>query len=96
MIVTVIALGEEDPVVMAVNAASLALGVSEIPWAGPVGAVRIGKYFDFEKGESLVVNAGLSLKSNDTKYKYDLVACGKDGNINMIESRSAPDQRRRT
>ncbi|MEK7113507.1 MAG: polyribonucleotide nucleotidyltransferase, partial [Patescibacteria group bacterium] len=86
VIVTVIALGEEDPVVMAVNAASLALGVSEIPWAGPVGAVRIGKYFDFEKGESLVVNAGLSLKSNDTKYKYDLVACGKDGNINMIEA----------
>ncbi len=44
VIVTVISLDENDSVIMAVNAASLALSVSNIPWNGPVGAVRIGKY----------------------------------------------------
>lgn len=42
VIITVLALGEEDPDVVAVNAASLALATSNIPWAGPVAAVRIG------------------------------------------------------
>lgn len=86
VIVTVIALGEEDPVILGVNAASLALSVSNIPWAGPVGAVRIGKYFDVDNANSLVINATMAMKSEDTKYKYDLVVCGKDGNINMIEA----------
>ena len=92
---TVIALGEEDPVVMAVNAASLALSYPRY-LGQDLWVLCVLENILILKKESLVVNAGLSLKSNDTKYKYDLVACGKDGNINMIESRSAPDQRRRT
>src|SRR3989344_9013026 len=43
VITTVISLDKEDPTILAVNAASLALAVSNIPWAGPIGAVRIGK-----------------------------------------------------
>ncbi|CAN0384673.1 unnamed protein product, partial [Scytosiphon promiscuus] len=31
-----------DPVVVAINAASAALCVSNIPWDGPAGCVRIG------------------------------------------------------
>src|ERR1700690_1590890 len=42
VIITVLALDEEDPDAIAVNAASLALAVSDIPWNGPVAAVRIG------------------------------------------------------
>ncbi|XP_058240790.1 polyribonucleotide nucleotidyltransferase 1, mitochondrial isoform X2 [Hemibagrus wyckioides] len=34
--------GVNDPDVLAINGASAALGVSDIPWNGPVGAVRIG------------------------------------------------------
>lgn len=34
--------GMNDPDVIAINAASAALSVSDIPWNGPVGAVRIG------------------------------------------------------
>ena len=82
IIVTVISVDENDPVVLAVNAASLALAVSNIPWAGPVGAVRIGKYDD----ETLKINADYSLRSDDSKYKYDLTVCGKAGNVNMIEA----------
>jgi polyribonucleotide nucleotidyltransferase len=44
VIVTVISVDDFDPTILAVNAASLALGVSNIPWNGPVGSVRIGKY----------------------------------------------------
>ena len=44
VIITILALDEEDPDVVAVNAASLALATSNIPWAGPVAAVRIGKH----------------------------------------------------
>ena len=40
VIVTVISVDDNDPTVLAINAASLALAVSNIPWAGPIGAVR--------------------------------------------------------
>ncbi len=82
VIVTVLSLDEEDPTILAVNAASLALAVSNIPWAGPVGAVRIGKYDD----DSLKINPAQSLRQDDAKYKFDLTICGKNGNINMIEA----------
>jgi polyribonucleotide nucleotidyltransferase len=32
-----------DPDVLSINAASAALSMSDIPWNGPVGAVRVGK-----------------------------------------------------
>jgi polyribonucleotide nucleotidyltransferase len=83
VIVTVISLGEEDATILAVNAASIALSISNIPWAGPVGCVRIGKYG--EKDE-LTVNAPSKLYENDSEYKFDLTVCGKNGNINMIEA----------
>lgn len=94
VITTVIALGEEDPTILAVNAASLALSVSNIPWAGPVGAVRIGKYYGGEKKDlsaeaeevSLAINPSQEARLDDAKYKFDLIVCGKNGNINMIEA----------
>ena len=95
IIVTVLSLDEEDPTILAVNAASLALAVSDIPWAGPVGAVRIGKYESPARnasgiadagGDVFIINPKQSLRQNDSQYKYDLTICGKDGNINMIEA----------
>jgi hypothetical protein len=35
-----------DPDVLALNAASASLALSDIPWNGPVGAVRVGKLPD--------------------------------------------------
>ncbi|MFL6568418.1 MAG: polyribonucleotide nucleotidyltransferase, partial [Chthoniobacterales bacterium] len=35
--------GQNDPDILAINGASAALSVSDIPWAGPVGAVRVGR-----------------------------------------------------
>ena len=82
IIVTVLSVDENDPVILAVNAASLALLVSNIPWAGPVGCVRIGKY----DSEELTINALQHLRAENAEYKFDLTVCGKAGNINMIEA----------
>ena len=35
--------GENDPDIMSILGASVALTVSDIPWAGPLGAVRVGR-----------------------------------------------------
>lgn len=83
VIVTVLSVDENDPTILAVNAASLALTVSNIPWAGPIGCVRIGKY----DSDTLVINPAQVLRlDEDAQYKFDLTVCGKDGNINMIEA----------
>ncbi|HBA45615.1 polyribonucleotide nucleotidyltransferase [Candidatus Nomurabacteria bacterium RIFCSPLOWO2_02_40_28] len=82
VIVTVISVDDNDPTILAVNAASLALAVSNIPWNGPIGCVRIGKY----DTDTLQINPSQKLRENDDQYKFDLTVCGKDGNINMIEA----------
>src|SRR5665647_908495 len=76
IIVSVISVDDNDPTILAVNAASIALAVSNIPWAGPIGCVRIGKYDD----ETLKVNPSRKLRESDDQYKFDLTVCGKDGN----------------
>ena len=82
VIVTVLSVDDNDPTILAVNAASLALSVSNIPWNGPVGCVRIGKY----DSENLVINPAQNLRLGEMQYKFDLTVCGKNGNINMIEA----------
>jgi polyribonucleotide nucleotidyltransferase len=80
VVITVLSLDKYDPDILGVVAASLALGTSDIPWNGPVGAVRIGKL----KGkEEFLVNPSYEIRDGD--YELDLVACGRDGTINMIE-----------
>ena len=83
IIVTILSVDDNDPTILAVNAASLALLVSNIPWAGPIGCVRIGKYND----DVLKVNPAQALRlDEDAPYKFDLTVCGKKGHINMIEA----------
>jgi len=82
LIVTVISVDDNDPTIVAVNAASLALAVSNIPWNGPVGCVRIGKY----DSDVLTVNPSQKLRERDEQYKFDLTVCGKGGHVNMIEA----------
>ncbi len=80
IVITVLSLDQDDPDVLGVIAASLALGVSNIPFKGPVSAVRIAKH----KANGFQVNPTYVERENET-YEIDLLACGKDGNINMIE-----------
>lgn len=80
VVITILSIEEDDPDVLGVVAASLALGVSKIPFHGPVSAVRIGKH----KADGFQVNPTYTERENEN-YEIDLIACGKDGNINMIE-----------
>lgn len=80
VVVTVLAVDQDDPDILGVIAASLALGVSKIPFHGPVSAVRIGKHRN--DGFQLLPTF---LERDNENYEVDLVACGKDGLINMIE-----------
>ncbi len=81
VVVTVLSLGEYDPDVLAVNAASLAILTSDIPWGGPASAVRIGK----KKGSDLLFINPSYKNRDDTDTILDSILCGKNKNINMIE-----------
>lgn len=78
VVITILSLGEDDPDVLAIVAASLALGTSDIPWAGPVGAVRIGR-----NDTGVVINP--SYKERESGLELDVLACGTAGLINMLE-----------
>ncbi len=82
VIITILALDEEDPDTIAVNAASLALATSDIPWKGPVAAVRIALRSGSTK--EWVVNPTYAQREHH-ENTFDLLACGKDDTINMIE-----------
>ncbi|HEY8739568.1 MAG TPA: polyribonucleotide nucleotidyltransferase [Candidatus Dormibacteraeota bacterium] len=78
-VATVLSIDQEaDPATMAINGASAALSISDIPWAGPVGAVRMGLF----NGE-LVVNPSVSKMSESD---LDLIVAGTDNAINMVEA----------
>jgi polyribonucleotide nucleotidyltransferase len=84
VVITVLSIGKYDPDVLATNAASIALAISDIPWNGPVSAVRIGKT---NNNDVYQINPGLGFDKKEG-FEMNLVACGKDGNINMIEVES--------
>ena len=86
VVVTILSIDEDDPDILAIIGASLALGASDIPWNGPVSAVRIGKLRPVNgEGAHFIINPQYSDRQENPHFEMDLVACGKDGLINMIE-----------
>ncbi|PIP73619.1 MAG: polyribonucleotide nucleotidyltransferase [Candidatus Lloydbacteria bacterium CG22_combo_CG10-13_8_21_14_all_47_15] len=81
VVITVLSIDKDDPDILAVNAASLALAVSDIPWDGPVSAVRIGKH---SGQDNFSVNPEYDFR-HDNDLLLDFIVSGKDGNIVMIE-----------
>jgi polyribonucleotide nucleotidyltransferase len=69
---------ESDPPILSINGASAALTISEIPFQGPIGAVRMG-YVDGE----LVVNPK---QSDMERSDLDLVVAGTQEAILMVEA----------
>jgi polyribonucleotide nucleotidyltransferase len=70
--------GENDPGILAVIAASAALSISNIPWDGPVAAVRVGQV----KGAFVVNPVNGELQES----ALDLVISGTKDKINMLEA----------
>ncbi len=69
--------GENDPDVLAVNGASAALMLSDIPWNGPLGAVRIGRV----DGKFVINPTHSQLEKSD----LDLVYVGSEKELVMFE-----------
>src|SRR4029077_15674276 len=69
--------GENDPDILAMNGASAALCVSDIPFAGPIGAVRVGRV----KGEFIANPTHTQRADSD----LDLVYVGTENDVIMIE-----------
>jgi polyribonucleotide nucleotidyltransferase len=69
--------GENDSDILAINGASAALCVSDIPFAGPVGAVRLGRV-----NGQFVVNPTHDQRA---KSDLDLVYVGNKTDVIMIE-----------
>ena len=69
--------GENDADILAMNGASAALCVSDIPFAGPIGAVRVGRV-----DGQFVVNPTHSERENSD---LDLIYVGNKTDVIMIE-----------
>ena len=84
VIVTILAVGNTDPKTLGINAVSIALHTSNIPWNGPIGAVHVSKA---KEEETIKVNNYIP-NEDESVYELDLLVCGKDKTINMIEAMS--------
>ncbi|XP_043212802.1 LOW QUALITY PROTEIN: polyribonucleotide nucleotidyltransferase 1, mitochondrial-like [Amphibalanus amphitrite] len=71
--------GERLPDVLCVNAASAALACSDIPWGGPVGAVRVG----WADGEALLNPGRRELASSQLNL---VVTAGPRNTVVMLEA----------
>ncbi|MFA6183941.1 MAG: polyribonucleotide nucleotidyltransferase [Parcubacteria group bacterium] len=79
VIITVLSIdGENDPDIVSMIAASAALSISNIPWDGPIGAVKVGKI----NGELVLNPVNGDLKDGD----LNLVMAGTAEKTNMIEA----------
>ncbi|MDR1481710.1 MAG: polyribonucleotide nucleotidyltransferase [Synergistaceae bacterium] len=69
------------PNILAINAASAALAISDIPWNGPIGAVKVG-YIDGK----FVINP---TEQETQRSELDLIVAGHRGGITMVEAGAA-------
>ncbi len=69
--------GENDPDILAINGASAALCVSDIPFAGPIGAVRVGRV----NGQFVANPTHTEREQSD----LDLIYVGTENDVLMIE-----------
>ena len=69
--------GQNDPDILALNGASAALCVSDIPFAGPIGAVRVGRV-----NGQFIANPTHSERGQSD---LDLVYVGTENDVIMIE-----------
>lgn len=69
--------GENDPDILSIIGASASLMVSDIPWAGPLGAVRVGRI-----GGKFVANP---THAEQAESDLDLVYVGNEKDVVMYE-----------
>ncbi len=81
IIITALAFdGENDPDILGLIGASCALHMSDIPWNGPIGAIRVA-----QKGGNWMLNPSYELRKTTD---FDLDIAGTAQKIIMIEARA--------
>uniref|UniRef100_A0A6G1SI00 polyribonucleotide nucleotidyltransferase n=1 Tax=Aceria tosichella TaxID=561515 RepID=A0A6G1SI00_9ACAR len=70
--------GHNDPDVLAINGASASLAISDIPWNGPIGAVRVGLV-----GDRIFANP--SRKEQDQSRLDLVISANHVGNVIMMD-----------
>ncbi len=71
--------GVHEPEILSVIAVSTAIAISNIPWNGPLGAVRIGK----DKNGEIIINPTNTQKNNSN---LDVLVSGTGDSIAMVET----------
>ena len=80
VIITVLSFdGVNDPVLLAMNAASAALSISSVPWAGPLAGVRVG-----ELEGALVINPEMT---NFENLNLEVIVSATEKLVPMIEAK---------
>ncbi|MDO8655221.1 MAG: polyribonucleotide nucleotidyltransferase [bacterium] len=74
--------GENDPDALGLLGASLALGISHAPWAGPLGAVRVGR----KDGKFILNPTYEERKGSDIDFLFSVVQEGDELLVNMVEA----------
>jgi len=70
--------GENDPDILSLIGASLALSISDIPFGGPIAGIRLGL-----KDGNFIINPSYQERE---KSGFDLIISGIDETVNMIEA----------
>jgi len=78
---------ENDPDVLSIIATSLALGTSDIPWNGPVSAIRVG----WSKEKGFIINPTYEERE---ALSLEIIVSGPDKEINMLdgEGKEVPEE----
>lgn len=80
LVITCLSIDEEnDPDILGIIAASLALGTSNIPWQGPVAALRIS----WSEKTGFIINSTYKQREESL---LNMVISGPDNVINMLEA----------
>ena len=81
VVITCLSIDEKnDPDVLSIIATSLALGTSDIPWNGPVAAIRIG----WSKEKGLIIDPSYEERESLTG---EMIIAGPNGEINMLDGK---------
>jgi len=82
VVVTVLSFDRaNDPDVLGIMAASLALSISDIPWDGPVAGVRVGR--NDKNDGALIINPTFKERATGD---LDIIVAGTAQKINMLEA----------
>ena len=79
--------GEHEPDMQCINAASAALTLSEIPFMGPIGAVRVGRVdgeLVIEPTQEQILASDLNLVYVGTREKTMMIEGDADGQAKEV------------